>query len=107
MLRAVLSPPSPFRALALLASGLVLALAVVAYELGITIALALVPRRSVLGSTAVRRVSVLVAAWNEAAVIGKAVRGLLAQDGVELEVIVADDGSTDGTAAAVPDDPRV
>lgn len=55
-------------------------------------------------------VSVLVAAWNEREVIERSVRGLLDQEGVELEVIVADDGSTDGTAEVVErafDDRRV
>lgn len=48
-----------------------------------------------------RPVSVLVAAWNEREVIVPTVRGLLAQTGIELEVIVADDGSTDGTGRRV------
>ena len=47
------------------------------------------------------QVSVLVAAWNERAGIVDTVRRLLAQDGVELEILVADDGSTDGTADLV------
>ncbi len=45
-------------------------------------------------------VSVLIPARNEAAVIGESVRGLLRQDMPVLEVIVLDDGSTDGTAEA-------
>jgi len=48
-----------------------------------------------------RPVSVLVAAWNEREGIVSTVRDLLAQTGVELEVIVADDGSTDGTGDRV------
>ena len=47
------------------------------------------------------RVSVLVAAWNEAAGIEATLRSVLAQEGVVLEVIVADDGSSDDTAAVV------
>lgn len=43
------------------------------------------------------RVSVVVAARNEAARIEQTVRRLLAQQGVEMEVIVVDDRSTDGT----------
>ena len=46
------------------------------------------------------RVSVLIPARNEAAGIGECLRGVLASDGVELEVIVLDDASTDGTADA-------
>ncbi len=42
-------------------------------------------------------VSVLVPAWNEAPRIEKALDSLLAVDYPELEVIVVDDGSTDGT----------
>lgn len=45
-------------------------------------------------------VSVLIPARNEAAVIGESVRGLLGQDVPILEVIVLDDGSTDGTTEA-------
>lgn len=55
-------------------------------------------------------ISVLIPARNEAAVIGQTVRALLAQDVESLEVIVLDDGSTDGTADAAQEaargDPR-
>lgn len=44
------------------------------------------------------RVSILLPARNEEAVIGKCVRSLLAQDYPDFEVLVLDDGSTDGTA---------
>ncbi len=43
------------------------------------------------------RVSVLVPARDEAAVIGETVRTLATQDYPDLEVIVLDDHSTDGT----------
>ena len=46
-------------------------------------------------------VSVLIAALDEADSIPLTLRSVLAQRGVELEVIVADDGSTDGTADVV------
>lgn len=46
-------------------------------------------------------VSVLIPARNEEASIARAVEAVLASVGVDLEVIVLDDHSTDGTAAAV------
>ncbi|HWB35600.1 MAG TPA: glycosyltransferase family 2 protein, partial [Rugosimonospora sp.] len=54
-------------------------------------------------------VTVIVPAYNEEVGIVAAVRSLAASDYPELEVLVVDDGSTDGTAAAVAaiDDPRV
>ena len=56
-------------------------------------------------------VSMLIPARNEAAVIGDTVRALLAQQDVDLEVIVLDDQSDDGTAnlarAAAANDARL
>jgi cellulose synthase/poly-beta-1,6-N-acetylglucosamine synthase-like glycosyltransferase/peptidoglycan/xylan/chitin deacetylase (PgdA/CDA1 family) len=54
-------------------------------------------------------VSVIVPAYNEEVGIVAAVRSLAGNDYPTLEIIVVDDGSTDGTAAAVAalDDPRV
>jgi cellulose synthase/poly-beta-1,6-N-acetylglucosamine synthase-like glycosyltransferase/peptidoglycan/xylan/chitin deacetylase (PgdA/CDA1 family) len=46
-------------------------------------------------------VSIVVPAYNEAAGIEKAVRSLASSDYPEFEVVVVDDGSTDGTAALV------
>lgn len=46
------------------------------------------------------RVSVLIPARNEAAVIGATVRALLGQRGIEFELIILDDHSSDGTGAA-------
>ncbi len=46
-------------------------------------------------------VSVIVPAYNEAANIAATVRSLVASDYPRLEVVVVDDGSTDGTAAIV------
>ena len=57
------------------------------------------------------RVSLLIPARNEANSIEAAVTSALASEGVELEVVVLDDGSTDDTAAIVrrlaEADPRV
>jgi len=55
-------------------------------------------------------VSVLVPAFNEERVIGKTLEHLLASDYPGVEILVIDDGSTDGTGAAVAPflaDPRV
>ncbi len=58
---------------------------------------------------AVPRISVLIPARNEEANIGAAAAGVLASQGVELELVVMDDGSTDATAAILAsiDDPRL
>lgn len=57
------------------------------------------------------RVSVLVPARDEAAVIGRLVHDVLASRGVDLELVVLDDDSSDGTGAIVERlaqaDPRV
>jgi hypothetical protein len=47
------------------------------------------------------RISLLIPARNEAASIGPAVEAALASRGVDLEVLVLDDGSEDATAAVV------
>lgn len=55
-------------------------------------------------------VSVVLPAYNSAAAIGPAVEELLRyyeRSSIDGEVIVADDGSTDGTADAVPNQPNV
>ena len=54
-------------------------------------------------------VSVLIPARNEEANIGAACAAVLASEGVELELIVLDDGSSDGTAAVLQGiaDPRL
>lgn len=55
------------------------------------------------------RVSILVPARNEERTIETTVRSLLAQTGLDLELIVLDDGSTDATARILHtiDDPRL
>ena len=64
-----------------------------------------------LDAGSVPAVSVLIPARNEAAGIGDALRAVLASRGVEFEVVVMDDGSTDGTDGIVrglaENDPRV
>jgi len=55
------------------------------------------------------RVSIIMPAWNAAQTIGAAVESVLLQDMADWELIVVDDGSTDGTPAllAAFDDPRI
>jgi cellulose synthase/poly-beta-1,6-N-acetylglucosamine synthase-like glycosyltransferase len=57
--------------------------------------------RTPTGTTTARRVSVLLPVRDEAARVEPCLRALLGQLGVDLEVVVLDDGSTDGTAAVV------
>jgi hypothetical protein len=47
------------------------------------------------------RCSVVIPARNEEANIGDALRSILRSDGIDFEVVVLDDGSTDGTAEIV------
>ncbi len=58
-----------------------------------------------------RRISVLVPARNEAGIIAETVHSLLAQELPDLEILILDDNSTDGTAAvaraAGANDPRL
>lgn len=77
----------------------------------ISIILAMIPAGMMLINLALYRkpqkgkqphpVSVLIPARNEAANIGEAIQSVLQNHGVELEVIVLDDHSTDGTADIV------
>lgn len=54
-------------------------------------------------------VSVVIATYNRASLLPRAIASVLAQRGVELELIVVDDGSTDGTPAMLQEirDPRL
>ncbi len=52
-------------------------------------------------------VSVIVPAYNAAGIVGRCVESLLAQTWPRVEVLVVDDGSTDGTAEAVRAPARV
>ena len=55
-----------------------------------------------------RRVTVVLPVRDEAGQVGDCLAAVLDQRGVpDLQVVVVDDGSTDGTAAEVPTDPRV
>lgn len=69
------------------------------------------PRLKSSAPTEAISVSVLIPARNEAAVIAETVRSLLVQDAAQMEVILLDDGSTDGTGdlarQAAAGDPRL
>ena len=53
------------------------------------------------------RVSVIIPAYNAASFIGEAIESILAQSFQDFEIIVVDDGSTDGTAEVVKKLPQV
>ena len=46
-------------------------------------------------------ISVIVPTYNQAAYLPETLESLLAQTGVELEIIVVNDGSTDGTKKVI------
>jgi len=48
-------------------------------------------------------ISVVMAAFNEEATIEESVRSILTQDGIDLEFVIIDDGSTDRTGAILRD----
>jgi cellulose synthase/poly-beta-1,6-N-acetylglucosamine synthase-like glycosyltransferase len=85
--------------------GLGVGLFFVAQELGSTLFVATAAARSLRSEETpagtLPRLSVIVAAYDEASCIADTLRSVLAQKGVELEVLVADDGSRDGTADVV------
>jgi cellulose synthase/poly-beta-1,6-N-acetylglucosamine synthase-like glycosyltransferase/peptidoglycan/xylan/chitin deacetylase (PgdA/CDA1 family)/spore germination protein YaaH len=99
----------------LLAVGFSVAIALAVLRLALIVPLAVVAdrrsRRRSFDPAFRPPVSVLIAAYNEEPVIARTVRSVLGSDYPDLEVIVVDDGSTDGTAAAVEaafgPDPRV
>ena len=68
-------------------------------------------RATPLGEGPPPRIDVLVAAYNEAKVIAGTVRSLLASRGIDIRIIVVDDGSSDGTSEVIEDqfagDPRI
>jgi cellulose synthase/poly-beta-1,6-N-acetylglucosamine synthase-like glycosyltransferase len=50
------------------------------------------------------KVSVVIAAFNEASVINRTIHGVLDNNYTPLDVVVVDDGSTDGTSARIIDE---
>ncbi len=67
------------------------------------------PRPESSGRSVLPPVSVIVPAFNEEVGIAAAIRSLASSDYPDFELVVVDDGSTDGTAGVVAaiDDPRV
>jgi cellulose synthase/poly-beta-1,6-N-acetylglucosamine synthase-like glycosyltransferase/peptidoglycan/xylan/chitin deacetylase (PgdA/CDA1 family) len=85
-----------------------LGLARIAFMLGL---LSIRSRRPAKTNGPPPRIDVMIAAYNEEAVIAKTIASILASRDADLRVIVVDDGSTDGTLAAIShsyeSDPRV
>ncbi|MES2845403.1 MAG: glycosyltransferase [Pseudomonadota bacterium] len=77
----------------------------------VVLTLALLRRRHPVATDYMPAVTLLIPAYNEAAHVVDSIRTSLASDYPDLRLIVVDDGSTDGTAAAVEaafaSDPRV
>ncbi|MCZ2344460.1 MAG: glycosyltransferase [Bacteroidales bacterium] len=53
------------------------------------------------------QVGLVIPAWNEVNRIGQCLESLRSQTLTAWTAVVVDDGSTDGTIAAIPDDPRI
>jgi chlorobactene glucosyltransferase len=85
--------------------------ALIVISLIVIVNLAAFPRLKPSARAVEQSISVLIPARNEAAVIAETVRSLLAQTADRLEVILLDDGSTDGTGDLALDaaagDPRL
>ena len=78
---------------------------------GLILPLAAVHRRRQVTAAYTGTISVIIAAFNESKVIQRTISSVLSSDYPNLEVVVVDDGSTDGTADKVREafatDPRV
>ncbi len=97
-----------FKALSWLQTAFVVAIGLGLARVALVVPLALIQRRreGVLPKGE-ETISVVIAAYNEAAVIARTVHSVLASETPVHEVIVVDDGSSDETAAAARVDPRV
>jgi len=91
--------------------GFTTAIALGLLRIALMIGLAARPGRARPALSDPSRIDVMIAAYNEAPVIVRTIRSLLANQGVNQTIIVVDDGSTDGTGDIVEDtfgcDPRV
>ncbi|CAN5391215.1 glycosyltransferase [soil metagenome] len=99
---------SAFKLSSWLSVAFVTAIALGAARVIFVAVLAVFHRRRPIPTGPMPTVSVVIAAYNEVRVIARTVQSALACDPAPLEVIVIDDGSSDGTFEAIPtDDPRV
>ena len=97
-----------FEALGWLRTAFVVAIGLGLARVAVVVPLALVQRRRESArSGGDETISVVIAAYNEAPVIARTVASVLASDVPILELIVVDDGSSDGTAERAAIDPRV
>ncbi len=97
-----------FKTVAFLAVAFTVAIVLGLARTALVVPLALAQRRKEgIPTGSYGTISVVIAGYNEVAVIARTVESVLASEADLLEIIVVDDGSTDGTAEAVPKHPKV